>query len=91
MERFIDMNHQSSSRFVKLEHLHDDAHIFVQKIKLQRSHVVTNLILEIYKDLGFKDVLLKYSDRPAQRVGDIVCTNQRGLLTAIKQSKLEYN
>ena len=26
--------------------------------------------MEIYKDLGFKDVILKYSDRPEQRVGD---------------------
>jgi len=30
---------------------------------------VTNLILEIYKDLGFENVLLQFSDRPKKRVG----------------------
>ena len=32
---------------------------------------VTNLILEIYKDLGFENVILKYSDRPDVRVGEL--------------------
>ena len=36
----------------------------------QESLLVTNLILEIYKDLGFEKVILKYSDRPEKRVGD---------------------
>ena len=31
---------------------------------------VTNLILDIYKDLGFENVILKYADRPEVRVGD---------------------
>ena len=31
---------------------------------------VTNLILDIYKDLGFENVILKYADRPDVRVGD---------------------
>ena len=44
---------------------------FVLKIKLHKSLLtVTNLILEIYKDLGFENVILKYSDRPEKRVGD---------------------
>ena len=53
---------------------------------------VTKLILEIYKDLGFKNVILKYSDRPEQRVGDdnIWDKSEAALLTAIKKSKLEY-
>ena len=71
----------------------DDAHIFVLKIKLQeRSLSVTNLILDIYKDLGFKNVILKYSDRPDKRVGDdnIWDKSEAALLTAIKKSKLEY-
>jgi threonyl-tRNA synthetase len=32
--------------------------------------IVTNLILDIYKDLGFENVILKYADRPEVRVGD---------------------
>jgi threonyl-tRNA synthetase len=31
---------------------------------------VTNLILDIYKDLGFENVILKYADRPEIRVGE---------------------
>ena len=49
----------------------DDAHIFCTEDQItQETLAVTNLILEIYKDLGFKNVILKYSDRPEKRVGD---------------------
>ena len=71
----------------------DDAHIFCTEDQItEESLSVTNLILEIYKDLGFKDVILKYSDRPKQRVGDdkIWDKSEAALLTAIKKSKLEY-
>ncbi len=71
----------------------DDAHIFCTEDQItQESLSVTNLILEIYKDLGFKDVILKYSDRPDKRVGDdsIWDKSEAALLTAIKKSKLEY-
>ena len=71
----------------------DDAHIFCTEDQItEESLSVTNLILEIYKDLGFKDVILKYSDRPKQRVGDdkIWDKSEASLLTAIKKSKLEY-
>ena len=54
---------------------------------------VTNLILEIYKDLGFEDVILKYSDRPDLRVGDdkVWDKSEAALLEAIKATKLEYS
>merc|ERR1712023_190152 len=71
----------------------DDAHIFCTEDQItEESLSVTNLILEIYKDLGFKDVILKYSDRPEQRVGEdsIWDKSESALLTAIKKSKLEY-
>ena len=66
----------------------DDAHIFCTEESLS----VTNLILEIYKDLGFENVILKYSDRPEKRVGDdnVWDKSEAALLAAIKQSKLEY-
>ncbi len=72
----------------------DDAHIFCTEDQItEESLSVTNLILEIYKDLGFKDVILKYSDRPEQRVGDdtIWDKSEAALLTAIKKSQLEYS
>ena len=71
----------------------DDAHIFCTEDQItQESLTVTNLILEIYKDLGFENVLLKYSDRPEKRVGDnsVWDKSEAALLSAIKQSKLEY-
>tara|TARA_A100001015_G_scaffold92051_1_gene102465 strand:- start:1127 stop:3046 length:1920 start_codon:yes stop_codon:yes gene_type:complete len=71
----------------------DDAHIFCTEDQItEESLSVTNLILEIYKDLGFKDVILKYSDRPDQRVGEdkIWDKSEAALLTAITKSKLEY-
>jgi threonyl-tRNA synthetase len=71
----------------------DDAHIFCTADQItQESLTVTNLILKIYKDLGFENVVLKYSDRPAKRVGDdsVWDKSEAALLSAIKKSKLEY-
>ena len=71
----------------------DDAHIFCTEDQItQESLIVTNLILEIYKALGFDKVILKYSDRPEKRVGDdsVWDKSEAALLAAIKQSKLEY-
>ena len=50
------------------------------------------MILEIYRDLGFKNVLLQFSDRPEKRVGDdkIWDKSEMALLTAIKKTKLKY-
>jgi len=72
----------------------DDAHIFCTEDQItQESLTVTNLILKIYKDLGFENVVLKYSDRPEKRVGDdsVWDKSEAALLSAIKQSKLEYS
>ena len=71
----------------------DDAHIFCTEDQItHESLTVTNLILEIYKALGFKNVKLKYSDRPEKRVGDdsVWDKSEAALLSAIKESKLEY-
>ena len=72
----------------------DDAHIFCTEEQItQECLSVTNLIIDIYKNLGFKKVILKYSDRPEKRVGDdkIWDKSEEALLTAIKKSKLEYS
>jgi threonyl-tRNA synthetase len=48
----------------------DDAHIFCMPGQLTEEAVkVTQLILSIYRDFGFDDVRIKFSDRPAKRVG----------------------
>jgi len=71
----------------------DDAHIFCTEDQItEESLSVTNLILQIYKDLGFENVILKYSDRPEKRVGEdsVWDKSEAALLAAIKQSKLDY-
>src|ERR1700678_4309359 len=48
----------------------DDAHIFCTPDQLTAEAVkVTELILSIYRHLGFDDVRIKFSDRPAKREG----------------------
>jgi threonyl-tRNA synthetase len=48
----------------------DDAHIFCTAEQITAESVaVTELILSIYRDFGFDDVRIKFSDRPAKRVG----------------------
>ena len=48
----------------------DDAHIFCTADQITAESVaVTALILGIYRDFGFEDVRIKFSDRPAKRVG----------------------
>ena len=71
----------------------DDAHIFCSEDQItQECLTVTNLIIDIYKSLGFKNIILKYSDRPEKRVGDdkVWDKSENALLTAIKKSKLKY-
>ncbi len=72
----------------------DDAHIFCSEDQItSECLIVTNLILEIYKDLGFDNVILKYADRPEIRVGDdsVWDKAEASLLEAVKASKLEYS
>ena len=71
----------------------DDAHIFCTEDQItSECLIVTKLILDIYKDLGFENVILKYSDRPDLRVGDdkVWDKAEKALLDAVKASKLEY-
>ena len=72
----------------------DDAHIFCTEDQITDECLsVTNLILEIYKDLGFENVILKYSDRPDLRVGEdeVWDKSESALIKAIEASKLEYS
>tara|TARA_Y100001970_G_scaffold132273_1_gene163135 strand:- start:2532 stop:4448 length:1917 start_codon:yes stop_codon:yes gene_type:complete len=72
----------------------DDAHIFCTEDQITEECLsVTNLILDIYKDLGFENVILKYSDRPDLRVGDdkVWDKSEAALLKAVTATKLEYS
>ncbi len=72
----------------------DDAHIFCTEDQItEQSLSITNLILEIYKDLGFENVILKYSDRPDLRVGsdEVWDKSEKALIKAVKETKLDYS
>ena len=48
----------------------DDAHIFCLEDQITaETKSFCELLLSIYKDLGFEDVIVKYSDRPEVRAG----------------------
>ena len=72
----------------------DDAHIFCSEDQITNECLkVTNLILDIYKDLGFNNIILKYADRPEVRVGEdkVWDKAEASLLEAVKASKLDYS
>jgi threonyl-tRNA synthetase len=49
----------------------DDAHIFITEEQIAEEVLkVNDLILSIYRDFGFDDVRIKFSDRPEKRIGD---------------------
>ena len=72
----------------------DDAHIFCTEEQItEECLLVTKLILDIYKDLGFENIILKYSDRPKVRVGEdeVWDKSEEALQKAIKKTGLEYS
>ena len=71
----------------------DDAHIFCTEDQItEESKKVCDLVLSIYKDFGFEDVSIKFSDRPEQRVGsdEIWDKSEKALKTAMEATGLEY-
>jgi len=49
----------------------DDAHVFVTEEQIAEETLkINNQLLDIYKDFGFDDVRIKFSDRPEMRIGD---------------------
>jgi len=49
----------------------DDAHIFIMESQIAEETLkVNDQILSIYRDFGFDDVRIKFSDRPDKRIGD---------------------
>src|SRR3954447_26362319 len=49
----------------------DDAHVFITQRQIEAEALsINDLILSIYEDFGFSDVLIKFSDRPEKRIGD---------------------
>jgi len=72
----------------------DDAHIFVSPEQITAESVaVTKLILAIYRDFGFDDLRIKFSDRPPKRVGsdDIWDKAESALKEAAREAGIDYS
>lgn len=71
----------------------DDAHIFCTPEQMEtETQRICHLVLSIYKDFGFDDVLIKFSDRPEKRVGtdDIWDRSEEALRRGVEASGLSY-
>jgi threonyl-tRNA synthetase len=71
----------------------DDAHIFATEDQITEECVKLNeQMLSIYRDFGFTDVRIKFSDRPEKRVGaDAVWDKaEAALKRAVEAAGLEY-
>ncbi len=71
----------------------DDAHIFVSEEMITEETVRgIQLLLGIYRDFGFGDVSVKFSDRPARRVGSDAVWEQaeQALVAGARAAGVEY-
>ena len=71
----------------------DDAHIYCTEDQMKRECMdVVALVLDIYKDFGFEEVVIKLSTRPEKRIGsDEVWDKLEGaLLNALTAMNLDY-
>ena len=72
----------------------DDAHIFCTEDQITEESIkVCDLIIEIYKDFGFDNIAIKFSDRPIKRVGSdaIWEKSEIALKTAVEETGLKYS
>jgi len=71
----------------------DDAHVFCTEEQISaEAGNVCRLLLEIYRDFGFDNVLMKFADRPAKRVGadEVWDRAETALQRAMQSLGLEY-
>ncbi|MBV8497517.1 MAG: threonine--tRNA ligase [Gammaproteobacteria bacterium] len=71
----------------------DDGHVFVTEEQITAEAVgITQLILGIYRDLGFERISVKFADRPSQRVGsdEIWDRAEAALKAAATSAGLDY-
>ena len=72
----------------------DDAHIFCMDNQITSECVIfCEMLQAIYKDFGFADLKVKFSDRPEIRAGDDKTWDkaENALLVAIKAANISYS
>jgi threonyl-tRNA synthetase len=71
----------------------DDAHIFCTEDQVNAETVAfCDLLMSVYKDFGFEEVRVKFSDRPARRAGTDATWDkaEAALKSAVETAGLEY-
>ena len=71
----------------------DDAHVYCTEEQMEQECIdVVALVLDIYKDFGFEDIVIKLSTRPEKRIGsDEVWDKLEGaLINALEAMGLNY-
>ena len=71
----------------------DDGHIFLTEEQIKDECIkVHESILSIYKDFGFENIVVKFSDRPEKRVGDdnIWDKAEKALMEAVVSTNQKY-
>ncbi len=72
----------------------DDAHIFCTRDQItSETEVFCKMLMEIYKDFGFTDLKVKFSDRPDVRAGEDATWDEaeKALLEAVDSTGLDYS
>ncbi|MDP5036962.1 MAG: threonine--tRNA ligase [Alishewanella sp.] len=71
----------------------DDAHIFCTEDQVQAEVTkCIKMVFDTYSTFGFKDIVVKLSTRPAQRIGsdEIWDRAEQGLMDALKANDIAY-
>jgi len=71
----------------------DDAHIFCTPDQIKDQVLeISELISEIYKELGFENFFVRFSDRPEKRVGsdEVWDQSEKALMDASKEAGIEW-
>ncbi len=71
----------------------DDAHIFCTKEQINsETQKFCKLLMEVYKDFGFEDVIIRFSDRPENRAGEDKIWDQaeKALTEAVEAAGYSY-
>ena len=71
----------------------DDAHIYCTEEQMEQECIdVVVLVLDIYKDFGFEDVIIKLSTRPEKRIGsdEVWDKLENALVNALQAMDLDY-
>jgi threonyl-tRNA synthetase len=72
----------------------DDAHIFCTEEQItEETKIFCDLLMGVYQDFGFTDIIIKFSDRPEVRAGDDATWDKAedALVEAVRVAGYEYD